>query len=128
MKEFSVLLAVYLGVFKTLSQNTTPHNANVTYHFWKPWSCTFTGKKSSLARAGPAEEIAFEIEEFFPTGRPVSLLKCCVLTKKFSEISLQLLKLLSIKKREILDKSRKNKFFIISGFNGGHRNGKKSPG
>jgi hypothetical protein len=36
--------------------------------------------------------------------------------------------LLSIKKREILEKSRKNKIFIISGFNGGHRNEKKSPG
>jgi hypothetical protein len=37
-------------------------------------------------------------------------------------------KLLSIKKRDILEKSRKNKIFIISGFNGGHRNEKKSPG
>jgi hypothetical protein len=46
----------------------------------------------------------------------------------YSEISLQLLKLLSIKKREILEKSRQNKIFIISGFNGGHRNDKKSPG
>jgi hypothetical protein len=44
--------------------------------------------------------------------------------RKFSEISLQLLKLLSIKKRDI----RKNKIFIISGFNGGHRIDKKSPG
>jgi hypothetical protein len=41
---------------------------------------------------------------------------------------LQLLKLLSIKKREILERSRNNKIFIISGFNGGHRNDKKSPG
>jgi hypothetical protein len=48
--------------------------------------------------------------------------------RNFSEISLQLLKLLPIKKREILHKSRKNKIFIISGFNGGHRNDKKSPG
>jgi hypothetical protein len=40
---------------------------------------------------------------------------------------LQLLKLLSIKKREILEKSGKNKIFIISGFNGGHRYDKKSP-
>jgi hypothetical protein len=47
--------------------------------------------------------------------------------RNFSEISLQLLKLLSIKKREILEKSRQNKF-IISGFNGSHRNDKKSPG
>jgi hypothetical protein len=45
-----------------------------------------------------------------------------------SKISLQLLKLLSIKKREILEKSHKNKIVIISGFNGGHRNKKKSPG
>jgi hypothetical protein len=43
--------------------------------------------------------------------------------RNFSEISLQLLKLLSIKKRKILEKSRKNKIFIISGFND-----KKSPG
>jgi hypothetical protein len=48
--------------------------------------------------------------------------------RNFSEISLQLLKLLSIKKREILEKSRKTKIFIISDFNGGHRNDKKSPG
>jgi hypothetical protein len=48
--------------------------------------------------------------------------------RNFSEISLQLLKLLLIKKREILEKSRKNIIFIISGFNGGHRNDKKSPG
>jgi hypothetical protein len=48
--------------------------------------------------------------------------------QNFSEISLQLLKSLSIKKHDILEKSRKNKMFIISGFNGGHRNGKKSPG
>jgi hypothetical protein len=41
---------------------------------------------------------------------------------------LQLLKSLSIKKHDILEKSRKNKMFIISGFNGGHRHGKKSPG
>jgi hypothetical protein len=54
-----------LGVFKTLSQDVA-HNADVTYQFW---SCTFTGKKSSLPKACPAEEIAFEIEEFFPTGR-----------------------------------------------------------
>jgi hypothetical protein len=33
----------------------------------------------------------------------------------------------SIKKRGILEKSRKNTIFIISGFNGGHRNEKKSP-
>jgi hypothetical protein len=62
-------LAVYLGVFKTLSQAGTARHAEVTYRFWKPWSCTFTGKKSSLAQAGPAEEIAFEIEEFSPTGQ-----------------------------------------------------------
>jgi hypothetical protein len=36
--------------------------------------------------------------------------------------------LLSIKNREILEKSRKNKIFIISGFNESHRNEKKSPG
>jgi hypothetical protein len=48
--------------------------------------------------------------------------------RNFSEISLQLLKLLSIKKREILEKSRKIIIFIISSFNGGHRNDKKSPG
>jgi hypothetical protein len=48
--------------------------------------------------------------------------------RNLSEISLQLLKLLSIKKRDILEKSRKNKIFIISGFNVGHRNDKKSPG
>jgi hypothetical protein len=40
------------------------HNADVTYHI-----ITFTGKKSSLPEACPAEEIAFEIAEFFPTGR-----------------------------------------------------------
>jgi hypothetical protein len=62
-------LAVYLGVFKTLAQDSTARHADVTYDFWKPWSCTFTGKKSSQAQAGPAEEIALEIEEFFPTGR-----------------------------------------------------------
>jgi hypothetical protein len=62
-------LAVYLGVFKTLSQDSTARHADVTYHFWKPWSCTVTGKKSSLPEACPAEEIAFEIEELFPTGR-----------------------------------------------------------
>jgi hypothetical protein len=45
--------------------------------------------------------------------------------RNFSEISLQLLKLLLIKKREILEKCRKNK---ISSFNGGHRKDKKSPG
>jgi hypothetical protein len=33
--------------------------------------------------------------------------------RNFSEISLQLLKLLSIKKREILEKSRKNKIFPV---------------
>jgi hypothetical protein len=38
------------------------------------------------AQARPAEEIAFEIAEF-TAGRPVSLPKCCILTKKFSEIS-----------------------------------------
>jgi hypothetical protein len=48
--------------------------------------------------------------------------------RNFSEISLQLLKSLSIRKHNILEKSRKNKMFIISGFNGGHRNDKKSPG
>jgi hypothetical protein len=48
--------------------------------------------------------------------------------RNFREISLQLLKSLSIKKHDILEKSRKNKIFIISGFNGGHRNEKKSPG
>jgi hypothetical protein len=48
--------------------------------------------------------------------------------RNISEIFLQLLKLLSIKKLEILEKSRKNKIFIISGFNGGHRIDKKSPG
>jgi hypothetical protein len=53
-------LAVYLGVLKTLSQDGTARHANVTYHFWKPWSFTFTGKN---------EENAFEIAEFFPTGR-----------------------------------------------------------
>jgi hypothetical protein len=58
-----------LGAFKTLSQDSTAQHADVTYHFLKPWSCTFTGKKSSMAQAGPAEEIAFEIAEFFPTGR-----------------------------------------------------------
>jgi hypothetical protein len=51
-----------------------------------------------------------------------------VKSPNFNVLSLQLLKLLSIKKREILEKSRKNKIFIISGFNGGHRNDKKSPG
>jgi hypothetical protein len=29
----------------------------------------FHWKKTSLPEACPAEEIAFEIEEFFPTGR-----------------------------------------------------------
>jgi hypothetical protein len=62
-------LAVYLGVLKTLSQDSTARHANVTYHFWKPWSGTFTGKKSSLPEARWAEEIAFEIAEFFLTGR-----------------------------------------------------------
>jgi hypothetical protein len=66
---------------------------------------------------------------FQPAGFFTKMLR---FDKKFqrnlSEISLQLLKLLSIKKREILEKSRNNKIFIISGFNGGHRNDKKSPG
>jgi hypothetical protein len=123
-------LAVYLGVFKTLSQNTTAHNADVTYQFWKPWSSTFTGKKSSLPEASPAEEITFEITEFFPAGH--FLYWNAAFWQKnqrnFSEISLQLLKLLSIRKREILEKSCKNIIFIISSFNGGHWNDKKSPG
>jgi hypothetical protein len=123
-------LAVYLGVFKTVSQDTTAHNADVTYQFWKPWSCTFTGKNSSLPKAGPAEEIAFEIAECFPAFFSTFFTEMLRFDKKiqrnFSVISLQLLK--SIKKREILEKSRKNKIFIISGFNGGHRNDKKSPG
>jgi hypothetical protein len=95
-------LTVYLGVFKTLSQDSKARHADVTYHFWKPWSCTFTGKKSSLPEACPAEEIAFEIEELFPTGR--FLYWNAEILLNFSEISLQLLKLLSIKKREILEK------------------------
>jgi hypothetical protein len=121
-------LAVYLGVFKTLSKDGTARHADVTYHFWKPWSCTFTGKKSSLAQARPAEEIALKISECFPTAPAGFFTKMLRFDKKnqqnFSEISLQLLKLLSIKKRDILEKSRKNKIFIISGFNGGHRNEK----
>jgi hypothetical protein len=63
VRENAVFLAVYLCVFKTLSQDTTAHNADMTYQF-----CTFTGKKSSLPEAGPAEEIAFEIADFFPAG------------------------------------------------------------
>jgi hypothetical protein len=59
-------LAVYL---KTLSQDGTAQPANVTYHFWKPWSCTFTGTKSSLPEACWLKAIAFEIAEFFLTGR-----------------------------------------------------------
>jgi hypothetical protein len=55
-----------LGVFKTLSQDST---RRCDISFLKALVCTFTGKKSSLPEACPAEEIAFEIEEFFPTGR-----------------------------------------------------------
>jgi hypothetical protein len=130
MRATLQFLAVYLGVFKTLSQDTTAHNIDVTYQFWKPWSCTFTGKKSSLPEAGPAEEIAFEIAEFFqPATFFTEMLRFDKkIQRNFSEISLQLLKFLSIKKREILEKSRKNIIFIISSFNGGHRYDKKSPG
>jgi hypothetical protein len=70
-------------------------------------------------------KLHLKLKNFFqPAGFFTEMLR---FDKKFqrnlSEISLQLLKLLPI-----LEKSRKNKIFIISGFNGGHRNGKKSPG
>jgi hypothetical protein len=60
----------------------------------------FEWKKIQPATA--AEQIAFKIKDYFFSSRPVSLLKCCVLMKISSEICLQLFKLLSIKKREIL--------------------------
>jgi hypothetical protein len=43
-------------------------------------------KKSGLLEACPAEEIAFEIEEFFPTGRFLYW-NAAFWQKKFSEIS-----------------------------------------
>jgi hypothetical protein len=94
-------LAVFLGVLKTLSQTDTARHADVTYHVWKPWTCSFTGKKSSLPKVSWAEQIAFEIKECFPAGR--FLYYNAAFWQKnsarFPAISLQLLKLLSIKKR-----------------------------
>jgi hypothetical protein len=65
-----------LGVFKTLSQ---AHNADVTLF---------------LKALVPAEEIAFEIEEFFqPAGFFTEMLRFDKKNQQnFSEISLQLVK------------------------------------
>jgi hypothetical protein len=52
-----------LGVFKALSQDNTPRRCDIP--FLKALVMYFHWKK---IQPGPAEEIAFEIEEFFPTG------------------------------------------------------------
>jgi hypothetical protein len=86
----------------------------------------FHWKKSSLAKL---RKLHLKLLNFRPARFFTKMLRFDKKNQRnFSEISLQLLKLLSIKKREILEKSRKNNIFIISGFNGGHRNDKKSPG
>jgi hypothetical protein len=68
-----------------------------------------------------------KLKNFFqPAGFFTEMLR---FDKKFQRNLLATLKIaLLIKKCEFLEKNRKNKIFIISGFNGGHRNDKKSPG
>jgi hypothetical protein len=121
---FSALL-----LFKTLSQDTTACNANVMYHVWKLWSCTFSGKNPPCPRLAQLSKLRFKLKNFFqPAGFFTEMLRFDKkIQRNFSEISLQPLKLLSIKKRGILEKSRKNKIFIISGFNEGHRDEKSRP-
>jgi hypothetical protein len=60
---------IYLGVFKTLSQDGTARHADVTWLIWKVWSCSFTEKKYSLPKSSSFCQIAFEMDEFFPAGR-----------------------------------------------------------
>jgi hypothetical protein len=116
-------LAVYLGVFKTLSQDTTPHNANVTYHFWKPGHVLSQEKNPAWPRLAQLRKLHLKLNNFF---QPASFFTEMLGFDKNNQRNFS--ELLSIKSREILDKSRKNKIFIISGFNGGHSNSKKSPG
>jgi hypothetical protein len=87
-------------------------------------------KNPASLRLAQLRKLHLKLLNFFqPAGFFTKMLRFDKkIQRNFSEISLQLLKLLMIKKRDILEKSRKNKIFIISGFNGGHKNEKKSPG
>jgi hypothetical protein len=81
----------------------------------------FHWKKSSLPQVAQLRKLHLKLLNFFePAGFFTKMLRFeNKFQRNFSEISLQLLKSLSIKKHDNLEKSRKNKIFIISGFNGG---------
>jgi hypothetical protein len=87
-------------------------------------------KNPASPRLAQLRKLHLKLKNFFqPAGFFTEMLRFDKkIHRNISEISLQLLKLLSIKKRDILEKSLQNKIFRISGFNGGHRNDKKSPG
>jgi hypothetical protein len=77
-------LAVYLGVLKTLSQNGPARQCDVS--FLKALVMYFHWKKIQLPWGLLSWGNCIWNWWIF-SSRPVSSLKCCVLTKKFSEIS-----------------------------------------